>query len=95
MTIVEKVTVRVEEEEDEEGKVKMFPFSKQKGVILESENKFFFERKERDPKLLEEEVEWLFFRGTISFSEGRTKVGGLNLIMVGTFSGGINSCFLI
>ena len=33
-----------------------FPFSKPKGVILESENKFFLGRKEDDPRLLEEEV---------------------------------------
>ena len=36
-------------------------FSKQKGVVLKSENKFFLGRKEGDPKLLGEEVGWLFF----------------------------------
>ena len=56
------------------------------GVVLESENKFFLGRKEGDPKMFGEEVEWLFFGGTISFGEGRTKVGGLNLMMAGTFS---------
>ena len=30
-----------------------------------------------------------------SFGVGRTKVGDLNLMMVGTFSWGINNCFFI
>ena len=37
----------------------------------------------------------IFFGRTISFGIGRTKVGGLNLMMVGTFSWGINNCFFI
>ena len=36
------VTTKIGEEEDEEGKVKKFHFSKQENVVLESENKFFF-----------------------------------------------------
>ena len=38
--------VGMEEEEDEEGKVKEFYSSKQEGIVLESENKFFLGRKE-------------------------------------------------
>ena len=51
-----------------------------------SKNKFLMRRKEDGSELLGEEVEWLFFEGTISFGGGRTKVGGLNLIMGETFS---------
>ena len=80
------VTTWKEEEEDKKGKVKKFPFSKQADVVLESENKFFLGRKEGDPKLLGEEVKWLFCGWTISFDGGRTKVGGLNLMMGGTFA---------
>ena len=65
------------------------------GVVLERENKFFLGRKERNPKLLGGKVEWFFFGRTISFGVGRTKVGGLNLTMVGTFFWGINNCFFI
>ena len=75
----------MEKEEDEEGKVKEFLFSKQEGVVLESENKFFLARREDDPKLLGEEVRWLFFTETISFGGRRTKVGGLNLMMASIF----------
>ena len=78
-------TAEMEKEEDEEGKVKEFPFSKQEGVVLESENKFFLARREDDPKLLGEEVRWLFFTETISFGGRRTKVGGLNLMMASIF----------
>ena len=83
-----------EEEEDKKGKVKKSSFFKQVGVVLESENKFFLGMKEGDPKLLREEIAWLLFGGTISFSGGRIKVGGLNLMMAGTFSFEINSCSL-
>ena len=89
------VTTGREKEENEEGKVKEFYFSKQVEVVLERENKFFLVRKEGNPKLLGEEVEWLFFGGTISFGGGRTKVGGLNLMMAETFSWKINNCFFI
>ena len=88
-------TTGIKEEEYEKGKVTNFPFSKKEGVVLESENKFFLGRKEGNPKLLEEEVGWLFFGGTISFGGERTKFGGLNFMIVGTFSWGTNSCFLI
>ena len=89
-----RATTWIEEKEDEKGKVTKFLFSKQEGVVLESENKFFLGRK-GNPKLLEEEVGWLFFGGTISFGGGRTKFGGLNFMMARTFSWGTNSCFLI
>ena len=57
----------MEKEEDEEGRVKKFHFSKSKGdflfpfsileeVVLESENIFFLGKKECDPKLLEEKT---------------------------------------
>ena len=61
---VESTTAMAEgrEEEDEEGKVKEFSLSKQVGVVLERENKFFLGMKEGNPKLLGEEVEWFFFR---------------------------------
>ena len=72
-------------EEDEGGGV-LFPFSKTKGLILESENRFFLRKKEDDPELLGEEVGCLLFKGTVSFGGGRTKVGGLNMMMSGTFS---------
>ena len=73
------------------GKVKEFPFSKQVGIVLERENKFFLGRKEGNPKLLGGEVGWVFFGIKISFSEGRTKFGGLNLMIAGNFSWKINS----
>ena len=60
-TIEEMVTTWREEEEDKKGKLKKSPFSKQVGVVLESENKFFLRKKEGDPKLLGEKVECLFF----------------------------------
>ena len=47
----ETVMAGMEEEKDEEGKIK------KEGVVLESENKFFWEGKKGDPKLLGEEVE--------------------------------------
>ena len=84
--------VEREKEEDKKGKMKKFHFSKQVGFVLERENKFFLGRKERNPKLFGGEVGWFFFRRTKSFSVERTKVGGLNLMMVGTFSRGINNC---
>ena len=55
------------------------------GDVLERENKFFLGRKEGNPKLLRE-VKWLFVGGTISFGGGRTKVGGLNLMIIEIFS---------
>ena len=42
------------EKEENEVKGVLFPFSKPKGVILESENKFFLEKKEDDLGLLGE-----------------------------------------
>ena len=84
--VVETTTVGMEEEEDQESKVKKFPFSKQEGVVLECENRFFLGRKEGDSKLLGEEVGWLFFGMTISFYGERTKFGGLKLMMVEIFS---------
>ena len=89
------VTAKMEEEDDEEGKVKKFPFSKQVGVVLERENKFFLGRKEGNPKLLGGEFGWVFFGITISFGGERTKVGGLNLMMARNFSWEINSSFFI
>ena len=74
-----------EEEEDKKGKVKKSPFSKQVGVVLERENKFLLGREEGYPKLLGEEVGWFFFGRTIFFGVGRTKVGGLNLMMARAF----------
>ena len=60
-------TTRMEKKEDEEGRVKKFPFSKPKGVVfplskpkgvvLENENKFFQGKKENDHRLRGEEVE--------------------------------------
>ena len=47
------VTVGREKEEDKEGKVKEFSFSKQVGVVLKRENKFFLGRKEGNPSCLE------------------------------------------
>ena len=95
----------MEKKEDEEGRVKKFhfskpkevicPCSKAKGVVLESEIRFFLGKKEGDPWLLGEEDEWLLFCRIVFFGEERTKVGGLNLRMMGNFSWGINSCFLI
>ena len=95
----------MEKKEDEEGKVKKFPFSKPKEVIfpcskpkevvLESEIRFFLGKKEEDPWLLREEDEWLLFCRIVFFGGERTKVGGLNLRMAGNFSWAINSCFLI
>ena len=79
-TKIETTTTKIEEEY-EEVKVKIFPFSKQERVVLESENKFLLGRKEGHPKLLGEEVGWFIFGGTIFFSGGRTNVGGLDLIM--------------
>ena len=55
--VEETVTVEMKEEEDKKGKVKGFPLSKQVGVVLERENKFFLGRKEENPKLLGGEVE--------------------------------------
>ena len=91
----EIVTAWKKEEEDKKGKLKKSPFSKQEGVVLESENKLILGRKEGDIKLLGEEVRWLFFRGRISFTGGKTKVRGLNLMMGENFSWEINSCFFI
>ena len=55
MAIVKTGTMGMEEEEDKEGKVKKkFPFSKQKGVVLKSENKLFLGRKENDLEMLRE-----------------------------------------
>ena len=71
------------------------PCSKAKGVVLESEIRFFLGKKEGDPWLLGEEDEWLLFCRIVFFGGERTKVGGLNLRMMGNFSWGINSCFLI
>ena len=58
--------------EDKKGNVKKFPLSKQVGVALERENKFFLGRKEGNPKFLSGEVGWFFFGKTISFGVGRT-----------------------
>ena len=44
-TVATMVTVGREKEEDKEGKVKEFFFSKQVGVVLERKNKFFLGRK--------------------------------------------------
>ena len=59
-------TARMEKKEDEERRVKKFPFSKPKGVVfpfskpkgvfLENENIFFQGKKENDHRLLGEEV---------------------------------------
>ena len=87
--------MEMEEKEDEKGKVKGFPFDKQVEVVVERENKFFLGRKEGNSKLLRGEVGWFFFRRTKSFRVGRTKVGGLNLMMVGTFSWEFNNRFCI
>ena len=51
-------TWREEEEEEKKGKVKSH-FSKQVGVVLERENKFFLRRKEGNSKLLGGEVGWV------------------------------------
>ena len=51
------------------------------GFVLERENKFFLGRKEGNSKLLGGEVGWFFFGRTKSFGVGRTKVGGLNLMI--------------
>ena len=83
----EIVTTWKEEKEDKKGKLKKSPFFKQEGVVLESENKLILGRKEGDIKLLGEEVRWLFFRGRISFIEGKTKVRGLNLMIGKRFLG--------
>ena len=53
--------------------------------VLERENKSFLGRKEENYKLLGEEVIWFFFGRTNSFGIGRTKVGGLNLMMARIF----------
>ena len=95
LTVEETATVEMDEEEDKNYKIKGFPLSKQVEVVLKRENKFFLGRKEENPKLLGEEFGWFFFRRTISFGVGRIKVGGLNLMMAGTFSQGINNCFFI
>ena len=58
-------TIGYEEEEDEgvkkflfsKSKGVLFPFSKPKGVLLESENRFFLGKKEGDPELLREKDE--------------------------------------
>ena len=54
-------TVKKEREDDENGKVKGLPFSKQVGFGLEKENKFFLGRKEGNFKLLGREVVLFFF----------------------------------
>ena len=54
-----------EEEKDKKGNVKKSHFSKQEGVALERENKFFLGRKEGKLNFLGEEVRRLFFGGTI------------------------------
>ena len=67
-TTVESITAVMagrEEEKDKKGKVKKSHFSKQEGVVLERENKFFLGRKEGNLDFLGEEVRRLFFGGTI------------------------------
>ena len=88
-------TVEMEEEEDKKGKMKKSLFSKQVEFVLERENKFFSGRKEGNSKLLGGEVRWFFYGRIKSFGVGKTKVEGLNLMMAGTFSWGINNCFFI
>ena len=67
MTMMER-----EEKEDKINKIKGFPLSKQVGVVLKINS--FLEGKKKNPKLLGGEVRWFFFKRTISFGVGRTKV---------------------
>ena len=94
-TVLAVVMAWMEEEDDEKGKVKGFSLSEQVRVVLERENKFFLGMKEGNSKFLRGEVKWFFFRRTKSFGVGRTKIGGLNLMIAGTFSSEINNCFFI